>query len=86
MHFNSLLNLIGLSGKAHQGSPASGRVSDTRMPDLGAPFQVVRKHNFSRYIPLSALDGGRSYYAPTETFLPHRRQLFDVLNAWNCIQ
>ena len=41
MRFDSLLNMMGLSGKAHRGSPAFGRVT-TKMRDAGAPSQVER--------------------------------------------
>ena len=46
MRFNSLLNLIGFSGKAHRGSPASGCVKNTRMPEADAPSQVNSRANF----------------------------------------
>ncbi len=39
MRFNSLLNLIGFSGKAHGKPPVSGCVTDTRMPETPAPSQ-----------------------------------------------
>ena len=53
MRFNRLLRLIAFSGKAHRGSPASGRVT-TKMPDADAPSQVKRTSDFGRYLPLSA--------------------------------
>ena len=56
MRFNSLLNLIGFSGKAHGGPPVSGCVTNTRMPDSPAPSQALFRADFRRYIPLS---GGR---------------------------
>ena len=33
-------------GKAHRGSPASGRVKNTRMPEADAPSQVNSRANF----------------------------------------
>ena len=54
MRFNSLLNLIGFSGKAHGGPPVSGCVTNTRMPDSPAPSQASFRADFRRYIPLSA--------------------------------
>ena len=58
MRFDRLLHLIAFSGKAHRGSPASGRVT-TKMPDAGAPSQATRKPNFRLYIPLSVVSPGR---------------------------
>ena len=53
MRFNSLLNLIGFSGKAQGGPPVSGCVTNTRMPDSPAPSQGSFRAIFNRYIPLS---------------------------------
>ena len=58
MRFNSLLNLIGFSGKAQGGPPVSGCVTNTRMPDSPAPSQGSFRADFRRYIPLSAFQGG----------------------------
>ena len=56
MRFNSLLKLIGFSGKVHGEPPASGCVADTRMPETSAPSQGSFRANFSRYLPLSGGD------------------------------
>ena len=58
MHFNSLLNLIGFTGKAHGNPPTSGCVSDTRISDGPAPSYGSFRAGFSRYIPLSGGRGG----------------------------
>ena len=52
MRFNRFLHLIAFSGKAHRGSPASGRLT-TKMPEADAPSQVNSRADFGRYIPLS---------------------------------
>ena len=65
MRFNRFLHLIAFSGKAHRGSPASGRLT-TKMPDAGAPSQAKRTPDFGRYLPLSALGGGKTGANPTD--------------------
>ena len=65
MRFNRLLHLIAFSGKAHRGSPASGRVT-TKMPDADAPSHVKRTPDFSPYLPLSA--------PPPPRLLPFRQR------------
>ena len=54
MRFNSLLNLTGFSGKAHGEPPASGCVTDTRMPETPAPSQGSFWANFSLTYPCQA--------------------------------
>ena len=41
MNFNRLLNLIGFSGKAHRGSPVSGRVMT---PECRMPVRLSKLH------------------------------------------
>ena len=59
MRFNRFLHLIAFAGKAHRGSPASGGLT-TKMPDGGAPSQAMSQPDFSPYLPLSALRGGKT--------------------------
>ena len=76
MRFNSLLNVIGLSGKAHWGSPASGRVTDTRMPDAVAPFQATVKPISAHTYLFKGLTGdfrARCYMVVDHPFVQGRR-------------
>ena len=54
MRFNSFLNRVGLSRKAHQGSPAPGGVTNAGMPGAGAPSQVNSWVSLRLYLPLMA--------------------------------
>ena len=53
MNFNSLLNLIGFTKKAHGSPPTSGCVSDSGTPDDPLHSQGSFRAGFSHYIPLS---------------------------------
>ena len=57
MRFNDLLHLVAFPWKAHGTPPASGFVTAAKMPESRA-FSKLSDH-FSRYIPLSALQGSR---------------------------
>ena len=72
MHFNSLLNMIGFSGKAHRGSPAFGRVT-TKMRVAGGPSQVKRTPVSAVTYPCqppSTFRGARGTGAATARRLP----------------
>ena len=73
MCFNRFLHLIAFSGKAHRGSPASGRLT-TKMRDAGAPSQAKRTPDFGRYLPLSAPTVGSRRYFRVGIQLPGARK------------
>ena len=54
MNLDSLMNLIGFTGKAHGTPPTPECVSDDGMPDDPAPAQGSFRAGFIRYVPLSA--------------------------------
>ena len=64
MRFNSLLDLIGFSGKAHGEPPVSGCVTNTRMPETPASSQVNSEPILAIHTPVSAYLGDAPLLLP----------------------